>query len=437
VNEIENGHLIEVLALAQTSMDTAQHLFRLLENEKLPQDRNATASLLAEMGKTLEGYELDIRRLSERTVEMSALKRLTCPVCSPSQRGVWDSTLWRLEQWLQYADATLTNIMRRHPPNDLEHLEDCVLSHRELLLDMDSHRSLVHSLTEVLDHLNGHEENTKISSVELHERLDRTLRWWKDICHRAAAWQARLQMALIENSDFHSTIRQFEVFISSVQEAITELEPVDLSELHQTRVKLRSFQELSDRLLKAEPELKTLQQSAEQLFVNAASIEKDGLFRASRGSIESIFTTPECSLVLQRVGTLDRELNSLLRVSEAYVKHLSAFIAQNPDGNFDESLEPSKRVLLLPDTVVCNPQQSTSHKDEDLNKSHKSYLVRGSRFVYRVVRASLPIQALMILLLGASSLLPYGEEDYSCATANSFARSFEPMLRYPNGPPPI
>lgn len=53
----------------------------------------------------------------------------------------------------------------------------------------------------------------------------------------------------------------------------------------------------------------------------------------------------------------------------------------------------------------------------------------------RVLRASMPLQALMILLIGAASLIPTTEQDYCCEIANNLYRSLEPMLSFPNGLP--
>lgn len=62
---------------------------------------------------------------------------------------------------------------------------------------------------------------------------------------------------------------------------------------------------------------------------------------------------------------------------------------------------------------------------------------RCQPFLLRVLRAALPLQLLLLLIVGLACLVPITEEDYSCANHNNFARSFHPMLRYTNGPPPI
>lgn len=60
---------------------------------------------------------------------------------------------------------------------------------------------------------------------------------------------------------------------------------------------------------------------------------------------------------------------------------------------------------------------------------------RRSLFL-RALRAAFPLQLLFLLLLLLACLLPPSDDHPSCALANNFARSFYPMLRYTNGPPP-
>jgi len=79
-----------------------------------------------------------------------------------------------------------------------------------------------------------------------------------------------------------------------------------------------------------------------------------------------------------------------------------------------------------------NFEQTTS--DADLNTG---VLTRSYRFLGRVARAALPIQALMLLLLGVSTIVPLEHDELICTLQNNLQRSLEPMLRWSNGPPPI
>lgn len=74
---------------------------------------------------------------------------------------------------------------------------------------------------------------------------------------------------------------------------------------------------------------------------------------------------------------------------------------------------------------------ASSPSEAEAPPSHRSSFVR------RVLWVALPLQLFLLLLVGLACLVPWSEGDFSCSQSNTFARSFFPMLRYTNGPPPV
>ncbi|KAI3413809.1 [Pyruvate dehydrogenase [acetyl-transferring]]-phosphatase 1, mitochondrial, partial [Globodera pallida] len=74
---------------------------------------------------------------------------------------------------------------------------------------------------------------------------------------------------------------------------------------------------------------------------------------------------------------------------------------------------------------------------EEQHSPQKAMAQRQHSRWRRVLRTALPLQAMLVLLLGAACLVPHCDDEYCCHLLNNFARSFDTQLDFINGPPPF
>ncbi|XP_076391990.1 muscle-specific protein 300 kDa-like isoform X2 [Megachile rotundata] len=338
--------------------------------------------------------------------------RLTCPLCSRRNWAQLENDLWRLEKWLEFAEGTQSE--QHSPPSSIEQLEDVIQDHREFLLDLDCHKSILVSLNTVGAHLADHIEEL-CRATQLRDRLTVANTRWDKVCTLASRWQEQLRVALMSNQQFHRIVEELLAWLEKTEISIRASEPVDLTESTEIMTaKYNKFRELRSDLERCEPRVLSLQESANQL------LDEKGETRA-------------------RLQELRLRLQSLRRLTGIYALKLGAALGMDPRdvglAATTSSLASLSQDLL--DEAASGSVQPRDASGTDGDDGQQTVLSRGYRFLGRVLRVSLPIQAVMLLVLGVASLVPSAEEDYSCMLSNNLARSFTPMVVYPNGPPPI
>lgn len=123
--------------------------------------------------------------------------RLLCPICAKRNWNQLENDLWRLEKWLQAAEGVQST--QHSPPVHIELLEDVIQDHKQFLLDLDSHRSILRSLNIVATHLVEHTEDTDKANA-FTARLEDSNNRWNAICQNSNSWEVALQKALLDVS---------------------------------------------------------------------------------------------------------------------------------------------------------------------------------------------------------------------------------------------
>ncbi|XP_036761985.2 nesprin-2 isoform X14 [Manis pentadactyla] len=332
-----------------------------------------------------------------------------------------NSDICNITTWLKNTEAELETLKMAEPPADIQELDLRVKRLKEVLKAFDTYKGLVASVNVSSKELLQPEST---ESRELQGRVGQLRLRWDAVQGAVESWRRGLRQSLMQCQDFHQLSQSLLLWLASAESRRQEAHVADPEADPQVLLECReALMQLEKELVERQPQVNSLQEISDSLLI--------------KGHGEDYIEAEE------KVHVIEKKLKQLLeQVSQDLI---SLQGSQNPDPSLSgldeaDSGEQPPASSPAPQAQQFRAERTTKGKNQTDHRVPGPAGPGSSRpqrsFLCRVVRAALPLQLLLLLLLLLACLLPSSEEDYSCTQANNFARSFYPMLRYTNGPPP-
>ncbi|KAF8796836.1 Nesprin-1 like protein [Argiope bruennichi] len=388
-NDSTAPNYARLLAACRSSIDVIQHLNQLFSER--PSDKSSKFS------------EIDIQHRTEdmlnrwEKIEAATLNKEFRALENAKKWKQFSNELQEIEKWL--LDTLDSQTSQSIADADFEKFIVFLQRHEELISQISKQKKTIIALNVTgQKFISSSASKDNLAAVD--EKLKAVNNHWEKLCSVALEWQNRLQTEFLQSSEFCSTISEMELWLEDSKEKI---QSVDLSDecttpfLHKQHTEIYA---LKQQLENCSQRIETLLNISGHLFQDKElSISNEGIIEM-QSRLHSILTLSQCLLL---------ECTNILT-------SLSALL--------------TSRMAL--EERPCYLTSTYSNEDENPNR-----ISRCCGFLLRVARASLPIQAILLLLLGAAILLPKEDEELSCRLSNNFASSLNPMLHYPDGPPPV
>ncbi|XP_031656062.1 nesprin-1 isoform X1 [Oncorhynchus kisutch] len=381
------------------------------------------------------------------------------------------SDLQTMRAWLCEAEAELGQLRVLDLSTDIHTIQQRIRKLKELQKAMDGHKSQVLSINlSSADFLQSDPDSKE--AWELRDGLKEMNSRWDWLGSSLEDWRAELQRALMQCQEFHELSHGLLLWLENIDRRRNEVVPIPPRLDRETlRAHHRTLTQIKRELLDSQQKASSLQELSAQLLVHtqATSQSQPQASEQAQNQLqgsEHLEAQEKVHVIGNRLRLLLREVSTDLEGLERRLETmdtqdslpLSAVDKSDISGStspVSEGTSTSRRRSprgksshAHPGPPESGPHHSSqsgagcasSRSDFPLvpsSSSSSSCPPRGQSFILRVLRAALPLQLLLLLLIGLACLVPMTEEDYSCHHANNFARSFHPMLRYTNGPPPI
>ncbi|XP_009954515.1 PREDICTED: nesprin-1-like, partial [Leptosomus discolor] len=353
----------------------------------------------------------------------------------------FNSDLNSVWAWLGETEEELEKLHRLDLSTDIQTIELRIKKLKELQKATDNRKAIFLSINLCSSEFT---QSDSEESKKLQERLSQMNVRWEHVCSMIEEWRCSLQDALMQCQDFHEMSHGLLLWLENIDRRKNEIVPINpnldsevLQDHHRLLLQIRR------ELLESQLKVASLQDMSCQLLVNAEG--KDCL--EAKEKVHVIGN--RLKLLLKEVRRHIKDLEKILDVSSSQLELSSCSSPDELDtsgsvspvsGRSTPSRQRTPRgkcSLSQPGPSVSSPHSRSTRGGSGSSPSEAGPAWRHPSFFLRVLRAALPLQLLLLLLIGLACLVPMTEEDYSCTMANNFARSFHPMLTYMNGPPPL
>ncbi|KAM4679141.1 nesprin-1 isoform 4-T5 [Amazona ochrocephala] len=353
----------------------------------------------------------------------------------------FNSDLNSIWAWLGETEEELEKLRHLDLSTDIRTIELRIKKLKELQKAIDNRKAIILSINLCSSEFT---QSDSEESMKLQERLSQMNVRWDHVCSMIEEWRCSLQDALMQCQDFHEMSHGLLLWLENIDRRKNEIVPIDtnldsdtLQDHHRLLLQIRR------ELLESQLKVASLQDMSCQLLVNA---EGEDCLEAK----EKVHVIGNrLKLLLKDVTHHIKDLEKILDISSSQLELSSWSSADELDtsgsvspvsGRSTPSRQRTPRgkcSLSQPGPSVSSPHSRSTRGGSGSSPSEAGPAWQHPSFFLRVLRAALPLQLLLLLLIGLACLVPMTEEDYSCTMANNFARSFHPMLKYMNGPPPL
>ncbi|XP_077366762.1 nesprin-1 isoform X9 [Festucalex cinctus] len=380
------------------------------------------------------------------------------------------SDLQTMRAWLGRCEAELGQLRGLELSTDIHAIQQRIKKLRELQKGMDTHKSEVLSVNLSSASFLQSEPDSE-EAWELRDALKEMNAHWDSLGTSLEEWREELQRALMQCQEFHEMSHGLLLWLENIDRRRNEVVPIPPNlDSQALRAHHRTLTQIKRELLDSQQKVSTLQELSAQLLVSTAAAATATPHRSSGG---------ECLEAQEKVHVIWNRLRLLLREVDADLEGLQKRLERESPQQEFSSLSVDKKVSVCAAAPVLSaasesniqnlrplprgkssqaqpgpPESGPRHSRRrsptgaagcvssrsDLSDGVSSPSSPSSKrpsFMQRVLRAALPVHLLLLLLIALACMVPMSQEDYSCHHANNFARSFHPMLRYTNGPPPI